>query len=180
MSNSLEPYGQYSPWNSPGQNTGVGSLSLLQGSFPTQGSNQDLSHCRQILYQLSHKGSLFLGNNTSEKKKKDSCLNEAEFLAFIPWNFLLCSGVMWRNYCHLQNWLENWCSRICLDEVVYLTFWATLHFWPLEKEMATHFSTLAWKMPWMEEPGRLQSMGSQRVGHNWATSPFTFGPMRVQ
>ena len=37
---------------------------------------------------------------------------------------------------------------------------------PLEKEMATHSSTLAWKIPWMEEPGRLQSMGLQRVGHN--------------
>ena len=36
---------------------------------------------------------------------------------------------------------------------------------PLEKEMATHSSTLAWKIPWMEEPGRLQSMESQRVGH---------------
>ena len=36
---------------------------------------------------------------------------------------------------------------------------------PLEKEMATHSSTLAWKMPWTEEPGRLQSMGLQRVGH---------------
>ena len=36
----------------------------------------------------------------------------------------------------------------------------------LEKAMATHSSTLAWKIPWMEEPGRLQSMGSQRVGHN--------------
>ena len=44
------------PWNSPGQNTGVGSLFLLQGIFPTQGSNPGLSHCRQILYQLSHKG----------------------------------------------------------------------------------------------------------------------------
>ena len=41
---------------------------------------------------------------------------------------------------------------------------------PLEKEMATHSSTLAWKIPWTEEPGRLQSMGSQRVRHNWATS----------
>ena len=40
---------------------------------------------------------------------------------------------------------------------------------PLEKEMATHSSSLAWKIPWMEEPGRLQSMGSQRVGHNWVT-----------
>ena len=37
---------------------------------------------------------------------------------------------------------------------------------PLEKEMAVHFSTLAWKIPWMEEPGRLQSMESQRVGHD--------------
>ena len=37
---------------------------------------------------------------------------------------------------------------------------------PLEKEMATHSSTLAWKIPWMEEPGRLQSMGSQRVRHD--------------
>ena len=40
---------------------------------------------------------------------------------------------------------------------------------PLEKEMATHSSTIAWKIPWTEEPGRLQSMGSQRVGHD-----FTF------
>ena len=38
--------------------------------------------------------------------------------------------------------------------------------YPLEKEMATHSSTLAWKIPWMEEPGRLQSMGSQRVRHD--------------
>ena len=43
--------------NSPGQNTGVGSLSLLQGIFPTQGSSPGILHCRQILYQLSHKGS---------------------------------------------------------------------------------------------------------------------------
>ena len=41
---------------------------------------------------------------------------------------------------------------------------------PLEKEMATHSSTLAWRIPWREEPGRLQSMVSQRVGHEWATS----------
>ena len=45
------------PWNSLGQNTGVGSLSLLQGIFPTQGSKRGLPHCRWILYQLSHKGS---------------------------------------------------------------------------------------------------------------------------
>ena len=49
-SDSLQPHGLYSPWNSPGQNTGVGSRSLLQGIFPTQGSNPGLSRCRCILY----------------------------------------------------------------------------------------------------------------------------------
>ena len=53
--------GLYSPWNSLGQNTGVGSLSLLQGIFPTQESNQDLLHCRLILYQLSYQESLWAG-----------------------------------------------------------------------------------------------------------------------
>ena len=57
VSDSLQTYGLHSPWNFPGQNTGAGSLSLLQGIFPTQGSNPGLLHCRQILYQLSHQGS---------------------------------------------------------------------------------------------------------------------------
>ena len=52
VSDSLWPHGLY-PRNSPGQNTGVGSLSLLQGIFPTQGSNPGLPHCRWILHQLS-------------------------------------------------------------------------------------------------------------------------------
>ena len=57
VSNSLQPHGLHSPWNSPGQNTGAGNRSLLQGIFPTQGSNLGLPHCRWILYQLSHQGS---------------------------------------------------------------------------------------------------------------------------
>ena len=58
MSDSFRPHGLYiySPWISPGQNTGMGSLFLLQGIVPTQDSNPGLSHCRWILYQLSHKG----------------------------------------------------------------------------------------------------------------------------
>ena len=55
--NSLRPHGLHHPWNSPGQNTGVGSISLLQGIFSTRGSHPSLLHCRQILYQLSHQGS---------------------------------------------------------------------------------------------------------------------------
>ena len=57
LSDSLQPHGLYRPWNSPGQNTGVGSLSLLQGIFPTQESNPGLPPCRQRLYHLSRQGS---------------------------------------------------------------------------------------------------------------------------
>ena len=75
--------------------------------------------------------------------------------------------------------------RVYLDLLV--TGHSSLLEWPVhliclglhglsEKEMATHSSTFAWKIPWMEEPGGLQSMGSLRVGHDWATSLslFTF------
>ena len=65
----------------------------------------------------------------------------------------------------LTDWLADWC---CVD-----VFWIHLFHWT-EKAMAPHSSTLAWKIPWTEEPGRLQSM--LRVGHDWATSLslFTF------
>ena len=57
LSDYLTPHGLYSPQNSPGQNTGLGSCSLLWWIFPTQGSNPGLLHWRQILYQMSHQGS---------------------------------------------------------------------------------------------------------------------------
>ena len=62
MSNALQPHGPYSPWNPPGQNTGVGSLSLLRGVFPTQSLNPGILHCRRILYQLSYQGSHSYGH----------------------------------------------------------------------------------------------------------------------
>ena len=66
MSTSLWLHGLHSPWNSPGQNTGVGSLSFLQGIFPTLGSNLGFPLCRWIPYQLSHQGSP-AGNEASLK-----------------------------------------------------------------------------------------------------------------
>ena len=69
MSGSLQPHGLFPsrplcPWNSPGKNTGVGSHSLLQGIFPTQGSKPGLLPCRQILYHLTHQGiSSYQGTN---------------------------------------------------------------------------------------------------------------------
>ena len=58
---------------------------------------------------------------------------------------------------HLPAMRENWDRSLGRED-------------PLEKEMAIHSSILAWRIPWTEEPGGLQSMGSQRVGHDWATS----------
>ena len=78
MSDSLQPHGLYTALNSPGQNTGVGRLSLLQGIFPTQVLNPGLLHCGQILYQLSHKGSPPL--------KKGMTTNSS----FLAWR-ILCS-----------------------------------------------------------------------------------------
>ena len=54
---------------------------------------------------------------------------------------------------HLPGMQETWVRSLDRED-------------PLEKEMATHSSTLVWRIPWREEPGRLQSMGSQRVGHD--------------
>ena len=80
------------PWISPGQNTGVGILCLLQEIFPTQGSNPGFPHCRQILYQLSHKGNPRIlewvaypfssGSSPSRNQTRVSCI-AGEF--FINW-----------------------------------------------------------------------------------------------
>ena len=72
VSNSLQHHGLYSPWNSPGQNTGVGGLCLLQEIFPTQGSNPGLPHCWQILYQLSYQGSPLIGRGAWQLGLKDA------------------------------------------------------------------------------------------------------------
>ena len=78
----------YSPWNSLGQNTGVGSLSLLQGIFPTQRFNPGLPHSMWILYQLSHKGSplqdwvaypFSMGSSRPRNQTRVSCIAEGFF-----------------------------------------------------------------------------------------------------
>ena len=114
MSDSLRPRGLYSPWNSLGQNTGMGCLSLLQGIFPTQGLNQGLRRCRRVLHKLNHGGS---PSGARGKEKKPACR---------------CKRQKRRRF-------DPWVGKI-----------------PLEKNMTTHSSILAWKIPWTEEPGGLQ------------------------
>ena len=78
MSDSLQSHGVHRAWNSPGQNTGVGSRSLLQGIFPTQGLNPSLPHYRQSLCQLSHQGSPLF------KKSPVNCLSRLSMFSFSP------------------------------------------------------------------------------------------------
>ena len=62
-------------------------------------------------------------------------------------------------------------QNLCLKMSIHFLFF--IYVYILEKEMATHSSILAWKILWTEEPGRLQFLGLQRVGHNWVTNTFT-------
>ena len=68
MSDSLRSHGLYNPWYSAGENTGVGSLSILQRIFLTQELNRGLLHWRQILYQLSYQGSLMILNKQNHSQ----------------------------------------------------------------------------------------------------------------
>ena len=160
------------PWDCPCKNTGVGCHSLLQGIFPTQGSNPSLLHCRQILYCLNHQGS----NYTPIKKKRIDFLHFSFRMNILSlhwtfsqikalWMILEGSGLPIKKRMGTSlvcQWLR---IHLVVQMVKHLpTMWETqVRFlgWevPLEKEMATHSSTLAWKSPWMEEHGWLKSMG---------------------
>ena len=110
MSNSLRPHGLYSQWNSPGQNTGVGSCFFLQGIFPTQGSNPGLTHWKRILYQLSHQGSPSLGDAKMAFTKSDKSVN-------CTWLYSLI----------IQGKNGKWWIRICATFKTIRTFNACGH-----------------------------------------------------
>ena len=125
-----------SPWNSPGQNTGVGSLSLLQGIFPTQRLNPRLPHCRRILYQLSHKGS-------------------PRILEWVAYPF--CRGSSWpRNWtrvsCIAGGFFTNWAMRkpILLEK---RRKWRTWRFkWSLSKDSNSFPLSNKWEVKrWVSE-----------------------------
>ena len=120
---------------------------LLHGICLTQGSNPCLLHRQADSLPLSSRGS--------------------------PLMFLIMCFLYFFRYFSLfykKHWNELSSTVKCLPAVretrVQSLGWED----PLEKEMATHSSTIVWKIPRTKEPGRLQSMGSQRVGHDWATS----------
>ena len=126
MSDSLRPHGLYSSWNFPGQNTGVGSLSLLQGILPTQGFNPGLLHCRWILYQLSHQGS---PKNTEGNNKSDWCLWACVDF-FFSFYFLVVSKFSIKNTFSISRYYfhigKNTCWISALLSVASLLIWHTL------------------------------------------------------
>ena len=82
-----------------------------------------------------------------ESEKVGSKFNLQKTRASLVAQMVKCLPAMWETWVQSLGWED-----------------------PVEKEMATHSSTLAWNIPWTDEPDRLQSMGSQRVGHDWTTS----------
>ena len=125
----------------------MGCHFLLQGIFPTQGSNLGLLYCRQTLYRPEPlERSYYICEYISQILTEDRR----------PITYIYTSVVA-QMVKRLSIMRETWVRSLGQED-------------PLEKEMAVRSSTTAWKIPWTEEPGRLQSMGSQRVRHDWATS----------
>ena len=148
MSDSLPTHVIYSPWNSPGQITGVGSLSLLQGIFPTQGSNPGLPHCRRILYQLSHQESPEIRN----RQPKHLCL--------ILVQLILCAHCSF--FVSFSSCLKQ-LKKICPGRSLVLQ-WLRIHlpvqqcrFWSLVGERRSHVPQGYWA-------GRLQLLTPH---HDW-------------
>ena len=121
VSNSCSPPGSSVHGDSPAKNTGVGCHALLQGIFPTQGSNPGLPHCRQIPYHLSPQGYPY---------KKGLLANGGEISAEIFWASLVAHLVK-----NLPAMRETWIRSLGWED-------------PLEKEKTTHSRILAWRIPW--------------------------------
>ena len=116
MSDSLRPHGLYSPWNSPGQNTGVGSLSLLHGIFPTQASSPGLSHCRWFFTrdrtQVSRIAGQFLTSWATGKPKNTG-------VVAYPFSSITSQPRNWTRVSYIAGrFFTNWGSKHRLHYVI--------------------------------------------------------------
>ena len=128
-------------------------LVLCLQSFPASGSFP--------VSQLFTSGGQSIGASASSSSSSNEYSGLISFR--VDWFDLLAVQGNLKSLFQHHNSKESilWCSAFFMVQLWHL----------LEKEIATHSSTLAWKISWMEEPGRLQYVGSQRVRHDWATSP---------
>ena len=150
---SLWPHGLWPtrlscPWDSPSKDTGVSCHFLIQGIFQTQGLSPCLScllHCRQILYHWSTGEASYQFKSPRWASKRGGFCSECSFCFVL---FL------------------NKSKKLNDKHFDYISVSLSSFF--LEKKMTTDSSILAWRIPWTEEPGGLQFMGSQRIRHDWA------------
>ena len=119
LSDSLWPHGPYSPWNSPGQTIGMGSLFLLQGIFPTWGTNPGLPHCRQILSQPSYKGSPLL-YQLSHRRSNNSAWSPTDLTVSSTWSQIL--GLFRPKFLGWENSALNSIPRHCIGNCCSSSF----------------------------------------------------------
>ena len=135
MSVSLWPHGLYSQWNSPGQTTGVSSLSLLKGVFPTQGSNSGHPCCKCILYQLSYQGSSKVNMIIYFLMLKAFQVLYIPFMCYLSFLFMHLKLTI----SLLQGFLDSWIGKKFTCNVGDLG-WEDL----LKKGKPTNSNILAW------------------------------------
>ena len=142
MSDSLQPHELYHLWNSPSQNTGVGNISLLQGSFLTQESNGGLLHWRWILYQLSYQEDLFnIGRTDAESET--------------PWTEWTPCLATWCE--ELTHWKRSWCwERLKAKGEGDDRGWDG---WMVSPTQWIWVWVGSWSWWWTGKPGIMQSMG---------------------
>ena len=162
MYDSLQPHGLNSPWNSPGKNTGVGSCSLLQGIFPTQGSPPLQAY--SLPAEPQGKPSIKIILNFIESIQHTAWHTEIFIVdtgGDITYCYYFC-GLMFSPNPQFSSILSFQFSR-------YKT--TSNHYYGEGNGNPLQF--IVWKTPWTEEPGGLQSIGSQRVWHDWAPKTHT-------
>ena len=186
------------PWDYPGKNAGVGSHSLPGISWPRVQTRISITACRFLKVRASRRLYTNLTHFVSSENLSSEddgqtqlcavnwlflvdfvpCVSLFSALSLLLWTFFLLLYISLISSV-LYPFLFDFFMSICVHIYIYI-YYSCYNFGKfrgrMEKAIATHSSTLAWKIPWTEEPGRLQSMGSLGVGHNWASSLslFTF------
>ena len=153
------------------------------GDLLTQGLNPGPLHHRQILYQLRYQGCPWITRCSLKRTNHEhSVFTQGSKSETVPLKLSSLSTCLSWLVDSFSDELANTLGTSLVAQTVknlptVQETWVRSLVWedPLEKGMTTHSSILVWRIPWTEEPGELQSMGLQRVIHNWATNTHTHG-----
>ena len=166
MSDSLRPHGLYSPWNSPGQNTGVGSqprdrtvVSCIAGRLFTNWAIRKANLRKVLSSALALQEPPVQWESLNHPSYYMTRLHQCKGLSFLTED---------THFSERESYGKKKKKTRKINFQVLFTRNYNFHFHALEKEMATDSSVLAWRIPGMGEPGGLPSMGSHRVGHDWS------------